>query len=166
MAPRTQQITHGDSHRIFTSPSQTLFSQISLQNIFFLLSSQFSLLEPSKPPPRDKKDFNRFWKAPSNVIFPFQRTFPLLKIAPSPPHTGTHPILKVQVVLTDPDACPSLNGITIRASTKNSQRIPYSDGYPVFPHLYLPSRHMRFLRPPPFPHSLKQVQETNEPNCY
>ena len=33
------------------------------------------LLEPFKPPPKDKQDFNRFQDASSQVIFLFQRNF-------------------------------------------------------------------------------------------
>ena len=36
----------------------------------------FFSLEPSKPPPKDKQDFNRFQDGPSQVIFLFQRKFP------------------------------------------------------------------------------------------
>ena len=52
----------------------------------------YSFLEPSKPPPKDKQDFNRFWEASSQVIFLFQRKSLLLEIAPFFLHTETtHP---------------------------------------------------------------------------
>ena len=40
----------------------------------------FSLLAPSKQPPKDKQDFNRFQESSSHIIFPFRRKFPLSEI--------------------------------------------------------------------------------------
>ena len=56
---------------------------------FCCLPIYFSL-ESSKPPPKDKQDFNTFQDASSQVIFLFQRKFPFLEIAPSPPTLTPH----------------------------------------------------------------------------
>ena len=40
---------HGESHRIFTSPPQTRFPHISLQNLFFLLPPHFFHYNPPSP---------------------------------------------------------------------------------------------------------------------
>ena len=42
----------------------------------------FSSFEPSKAPPKDKQDFNSFWKASSYVIFLLQRKFLLFGDSP------------------------------------------------------------------------------------
>ena len=63
----------------------------------------FSLLEPSKVPPKGKQDFNRFWEASPRTTFPFQRKFPLLEITPFSPCTETYPTVKVHAVSIDPD---------------------------------------------------------------
>ena len=52
-------VTHGESHRIFTSLPQTRFPDISLQNLFLLLPPHFFSLQPSNRPPDKTQGFNR-----------------------------------------------------------------------------------------------------------
>ena len=64
-------VTHGESHGIFTSSPQTMFSNILMQRLFLLLSPYLFFIRPSKVPPKVKQDFNKFWKPPHALFFHF-----------------------------------------------------------------------------------------------
>ena len=57
------------------APLKQYFPTFHYRTPSFCFLLIFSSLEPSKPPPNDKRDFSGFWEASSQVIFPFQRKF-------------------------------------------------------------------------------------------
>ena len=62
MAPRTQHVTHGESHTIFTStlsPSNGVSLHFTTEPLLFCCLPIFSLLEPFKLFAIGKQDFNR-----------------------------------------------------------------------------------------------------------
>ena len=70
-------VTHGEYHRIFTSPSSNLVSpHFTILETLPSVVSPFFSLKNSKAPPKDTQYFNRFWQASSPAIFPLQKKFP------------------------------------------------------------------------------------------
>ena len=75
-------VTNGDFSQAPLKQRYPLF--YSGTSLFCCLPIPHSSMEPFKPPPRHKQDFNRFREASSHVIFPFQRKFLLSEISRCP----------------------------------------------------------------------------------
>ena len=70
----------------FHKPPQTIFSHISLENLFFPFPPHFFCIRPPltlQRPPKDKHNFNRFLKASSYLTVHFKENSFFLR----PPHS-------------------------------------------------------------------------------
>ena len=158
-------VTHGESHRTFTSPPQTAFPYILLWNLFFLLPPHFFFIRTLQTPlQKINKISIDFKKPPHRFFFCFKENSLFWRCLIFSPHTypkGTCSFNKPQ--------CSSLN--KIRSSTelfiKNFFLLwsPHFSGFELPNYNPLKKVHATSTTHCPLPPPPIQVQETHEPNC-
>ena len=146
MAPRTRQVTHGESPTGFSQapppppPPPPLKRRFHYRAaFFFLLPLHSSPSENAKPLQKINKISIGSEKPPHTLFSRFKENslvwrFPISP--PPPPHTGTHPTLKVHVVSIDPDVPHQTE---LGPQRNYLYRISSFDGHSISSNLSLPT---------------------------